>query len=246
MKRFFFILFAGVYGALCTLPAHAGIFDDDEARKAISSLNAKLGVVSDQLSNKADKVVILDQLKQLDSMREELANLRGQVEVLSNSINEGQRQQKEFYADLDNRLRKLEPRQVVVDGKESQVDQGEQKSFDNAINVFQSGDYRAAAVALNSFIRTYNHSAYMPNAMYSLGIAYYAQKDYKNAVATFHAMVKAFPDNPKAPEAMLNIASCYTEQKDKSAAKKILQSLRTQYPDSAAARTASDRLASQK
>jgi tol-pal system protein YbgF len=227
-------------------PAHAGMFDDEEARKAILELNAKLGVVSDQLAKKSDKAVTLDQLNQIDSMREEMAKLRGQVEVLANDVNESQRRQKEFYADLDTRLRKLEPQQVVVDGKESQVEQNEQKSYDAAIAVFQSGDYRGAASALNTFIKTYSRSAYMPNAMYSLGIAYYAQKDYKNAIATFHSMVKAFPDSPKAPDAMLNIASCYTEQRDKPAAKKALQNLRAQYPDSAAAKTANDRLESVK
>ena len=82
----------------------------------------------------------------------------------------------------------------------------------------------------------------MPNAQYSLGIAYYAQKDYKNAITTFQALIKASPDSPKAPDAMLNIATCYTEQKDKVQAKKVLLALRSQYPDSAAAKAAVDRL----
>lgn len=236
MKRFFPILLA----MACVAPAHAGLFDDEEARKAISGLNAKF---TDQLANKADKTVILDQINQIDAMRDEIARLRGQIEVLSNDLSESQRRQKEFYADLDNRLRKLEPKQVVVDGKESQVEQSEQKSFDNAIAVFQSGDYKGAAHALTAFIKTYSQSAYVPNALYSLGIAYYAQKDYKNAIGTFHSMVKSYPDNSKAPDAMLNIASCYAEQKDKVAARKILLSLRDQYPDSSAAKTANDRLA---
>jgi len=227
-------------------PAHAGLFDDDEARKAISDISAKLDALSskvdDQLANKADKTALLDQLNQIDSLRQEIAKLRGQLEVLSNDVNDNQRRQKDFYVDLDNRLRKLEPQKVVVDGKEEQVDLAEQKTYETALAVFQSGDYAGAASALSTFVQLYNRSIYVPNAQYSLGIAYYAQKDYKNAVATFQSLVKSFPDSPKAPDAMLNIASCYSEQKDKPLAKKWLTNLRTLYPDSVAAKTAADRL----
>jgi len=250
MKRFFLILVTVLSTSVFISPAHAGLFDDDEARKAISDLNTKLDAlnskVDDQFATKADKTVILDQLNQIDSLRQEIAKLRGQLEVLSNDVSDNERRQKDFYVDLDNRLRKLEPQKVVLDGREAQVDQNEQKSYDTALAVFQSGDYAGAANALNSFLQVYPHSVYVPNAQYSLGIAYYAQKDYKNAVATFQALVKASPDSPKAPDAMLNIASCYSEQKDRALAKKWLVNLRTLYPDSAAAKTASDRLSSLK
>jgi tol-pal system protein YbgF len=223
-------------------PAHAGLFDDDEARKAILDLRRKVDAINEQLNAKTDKKVILDQLNQLGTLQEDIAKIRGQVEVLTNDVSELQRQQKEFYADLDNRLSKLEPKKVQVDGKEAQVEQSEQKTYDAAVVKFQSGDYAGAAYALQTFIKTYPHSPYVPNAQYSLGIAYYAQKNYKNAIATFSALIKAHPDNAKAPDAMLNIASCYTEQKDNANAKKMLQRLRTEYPDSAAAKTAIDRL----
>ena len=250
MKRFFLILATVISTGALMSPAHAGLFDDDEARKAISDLNAKLTAISskldDQIENKADKTALLEQLNQIDSLRQEIARLRGQLEVLGNDVSESQRRQKEFYVDLDNRLRKLEPQKVVLDGKEAQVDQNEQKTYETALAVFQSGDYAAAANSLNTFVQIYPHSIYVPVAQYSLGIAYYAQKDYKNAVATFQAMLKAYPDSPKSPDAMLNIASCYAEQKDKVQTKKWLQNLRSVYPDSAAAKTAADRLNSLK
>lgn len=250
MKRFFLILITVLTTSVFISPASAGLFDDDEARKAISDISAKLDVltskVDDQLASKADKTALLDQLNQIDSLRQEIAKLRGQLEVLGNDVADNQRRQKDFYVDLDNRLRKLEPQKVLVDGKEEQVDQTEQKSYETALAVFQSGDYAGAANALNTFIQSHARSIYVPNAQYSLGIAYYAQKDYKNAIATFQSMVKAYPDSPKAPDAMLNIASCYSEQKDKALAKKWLVNLRTLYPDTAAAKTASDRLSSLK
>lgn len=242
MKLPVFILCMALSTSMVLAPAHAGLFDDDEARKAILDLRKKTDAINDQLGAKTDKTVILDQLKQLDSVQEEMAKIRGQVEVLSNDVNELQRRQKNFYTDLDTRLRKLEPQKVIVDGKEMQVDLSEQKSYDTAVAMFQSGGYAGAANALSAFIRTYPRSVYVPNAQYSLGIAYYAQKEYKKAIATFQSLIKAYPDSPQVPEAMLNIASCYSEQKENTAAKKMLQSLRAKYPESAAAQTAADRL----
>lgn len=246
MKRFFsfliHILSAALSSALLFTPAHAGIFDDEEARKAILDLRAKVSVLSEQLVTKADKAVILGQLNQSNSLQEEIAKLRGQIEVLSNEVSDSQRRQKDFYIDLDSRLRKLEPQKILVDGKEAQVSQSEQKSYDTAIVLFQSGDYVGAANALSIFIRTYPRSIHVPNAQYSLGIANYANKDYKNAVAVFQSLIKDHPESAKAPDAMLNIASCYSEQKQNWAAKKILLRLRAEYPDSTAAKTAIDRL----
>ncbi len=250
MKRFFSILLTVVSAGMLTTQAYAGLFDDDEARRAILDMRGKIDALSsqvdDKLGTKADKTVALDLLNQQDSLRQEIAKLRGQVEVLSNDIADGQRRQKDFYVDLDNRLRKLEPQKVVVDGKEAQVDHNEQKSYDAALALFQSGDYKGAAAALASFLQTYSASAYAANVQYSLGISYYAQKDYKNAIAAFDSLIHDFPASQKAPDALLNIASCYSEQKDKVATKKVLLKLRSQYPDSAAAATAGDRLKSLK
>lgn len=246
MKRLLFTLCVVVSTSMWLVPAHAGLFDDAEARKAILDLRTRLTALSDQLATKADKPVILQQVNQIDALREEIAKLRGQVELLSNEVNDSQRRQKDFYADLDNRLRKFEPQKIQVDGKEAQVDPNEQKSYDTAVAAFQSGDYVAAANALQTFIRTYPHSAYVPNAQYSVGIVYYAQKNYKNAIASFQALIRKHPDNAKAPDAMLNMASCYSEQRDNASAKKMLQRLRTEYPDSTAAKTAIDRLSAMK
>jgi tol-pal system protein YbgF len=83
------------------------------------------------------------------------------------------------------------------------------------MDMFKSGDYKAAAGALQEFVRRFPDSAYAANAQYWLGNAYYAQRDYKNAIAAQEAVVSNYGTSAKAPDAMLNIASSYTELKDK-------------------------------
>lgn len=232
------------------LHANAGILDDDEARRAILDLRTKVDTLardlSTRLDTKADKSSTLDILSQHEQTMQEIARLRGQVEVLANEIANAQKGQKDLYADLDARIRKLEPRQEVIDGQAAEVLPNEKGSYDAAMEQFKSGDYKAAAGALQAFVRQYPDSAYAANAQYWLGNAYYAQRDYKNAIAAQEGVVAKYGTSAKAPDAMLNIASNYVELKDTKNAKKTLQALVKKYPDTSAAQTAKDRLASLK
>lgn len=240
-------LAAALMAAFAYLPLHANaaLFDDDEARKAILELRSKVDALArdltERLDAKADKTSTLSLINQHDQTMQEIARLRGQIEVLGNELANTQKRQKDFYTDLDARLRKLEPRQVTIDGQEAAVGVSEQTSYDSAFGVFKSGDYKAAATALDAFVKRYPESAYAANAQYWLGNAYYAQRDCKSAISAQQVVLKNYPDSPKAPDAMLNIASCYTELKDKANATKTLNALIARYPDSSAAQTAKER-----
>ncbi|WP_295994449.1 tol-pal system protein YbgF [Rugamonas sp.] len=240
-------LLAAMLAACAYFPLHAaaGVFDDDEARKAILDLRAKVAAITadlnTRLDTKSDKSSTLDLVAQNEQTLQQIAQLRDQIEVLANDLATAQKRQKDYYTDLDARLRKLEPHQVTIDGKAAQVDPAEQKSYDAALLLFKAGDYKNAAAALTEFVRNYPESGYAANAQYWLGNAYYAQRDCKGAIAAQQVVLKAYPDSPKAADAMLNIASCQTELKDKGA-KKTLQELIKNYPDSSAAATAKERL----
>lgn len=236
--------------ALAPSIASAGLFDDDEARKAILDLRAKVDAVSAKLDNKldtkADKSSALDLANQNEQLRGEIAKLRGQIEVLTNDLANTQRRQQDFYVDLDNRVRKLEPKMMNVDGKEATVEINEQRSYDAALALYKSADYKNAGAAFNAFLVNYPQSAFAGSAQYWMGNSFYAQRDCKNTVVAMQGLVKNYPDHPKAPDAMLNVAACNIELKDKAGAKKTLENLIKQYPDSEAAQAAKNRLSSLK
>jgi tol-pal system protein YbgF len=219
-----------------SLSAHAALFGDDEARRAILDVRTKV-------ESKADTSAVLELSSQNDQLRQEISRLNGQIEVLSNEVANIQQRQKDFYVDLDNRLRKLEPQIVAVDGKDATVELSEQRTYDNALALFKAGDYKKSGAAFVDFLQRYPQSAYAPSAQYWIGNAYYAQRDYKNAIAAQQTLLKKYPGNPKGADALLNIASSYTELKDRPAAKKALESLVAQYPNAPAAQTAKERLA---
>ena len=91
---------------LLALPAHAGLFDDDLARQRIEQLRNDVNTLT-QRTETVNKNQI-DFANQLESIRADLAKLSGQQEMLSHDLDAAQKRQKDFYIDLDNRLRKLE------------------------------------------------------------------------------------------------------------------------------------------
>ncbi len=241
---------------LLALPfsSQAGLLEDDEARKAILDLRAKVEQIQQnqqqtlqetrqQITTKMDKASALDLISQTDLLRQEISRLRGQLEVLTNELSSAQQRQKDFYVDLDSRLQKLEPKKITVDGKEGQVDPSEQRSYDASLALFKGGDYKGAAASFGDFLRRYPESAYGAAVQYGLANSFYALRDCKSAIVANQSMVKTYPDSPKAPDAMLNIAICHIELKEKPLAKKALEAVIVQYPDSSAAQTARERLA---
>ncbi|MDR3100828.1 MAG: tol-pal system protein YbgF [Paraburkholderia sp.] len=227
-------------GAFVALPAHAGLFDDDQARQAILDLRAKTDNLAGQLS--AAQRTILDQSNHLDQLNQQVATLRGQNEDMANQLATLQKQQKDYYTDLDTRLKKFEPQQQTVDGQQGTVQPGETEAFNAASQQFRNGDFKQAASSFRSFISKYPQSPYQPTAQYWLGNALYALKDYKGSTATWQNVVKNYPQHPRAPDALLAIANNQIEQGQKAAAKRTLEQIVSQYGSSDVAQSAQSKL----
>jgi len=228
------------------LHAQAGILDDNEARKAILDLRAKLDTLSRdvnaRIDTKADKSALLEMVNQNEQTMAEIAKLRGQLEVLANDISVAQKRQKDFYTDLDARIRKLEPREVNVDGQQAAVAPDEQTIYEAAMAAFNSGDYKGSATQLAEFVRRYPLSPYAASAQYWLGSSYYGQRDCKKTIPALQVVGATYPDSAKAPDAMLTIGNCYIDLKDKKAAAKTFKDLIAKYPSSPSAKAAKERL----
>lgn len=239
--------------------AHAGIFDDDEARRAILDLRQRIDSSAEQ-SRKLQaeqsaalgeqittlKGSLLDLNNQLEIMRGDMAKLRGQNEQLTRDVADLQRGQKDVAQGVDERMRKLEPQKVTVDGKEFQVDPDEKRQYEDALAVFRKGDFPGAATAFTGFVKRYPNSGYNAAAAFWLGNAQYGARDFKEAIATFRGLVRTQPDAMRAPEALLSIANCQVEMKDPKAARKTIDELVKAYPQSEAAQAGRDRLATLK
>ena len=246
--------------------ARAGLFDDDEARKAILDLRQKLEQGNEQArARQAEQMTqmnnqllllseqitqmkrsMLDLNNQIELLRADNAKLRGQDEQLARDVAEVQRKQKDIQQGVEDRVRKLEPQKVVVDNKEFQADPDEKRQYEDAMAVMRKGEFDKAAVAFSGFQRRYPASGYNESVLFWLGNAQYGKRDYKDAIASFRALVSGAPDHPRAPEALLSIANCQIELKDTKSARRTVDELVKAYPKSEAAQAAKERLASLK
>ena len=237
-----------VAASLFTASAHAALFEDEEARRAILDLRQQGQQQREELrraneDNAALRRSLLDLQNQIEALRTELAQQRGTGEQVARDLADLQKRQRDIAQGVDDRLRKFEPVQVNVDGREFAADPQEQKDFEAALASFRKGDFVAAQGGFGDFVRKYPASGYKPTALFWLGNAQYANRDYRGAIANFRALLQQAPDHPRAPEAVLSIANCQIELKDNASARRTLDDLVKAYPQSEAASAARERLA---
>ncbi|MCB6183866.1 tol-pal system protein YbgF [Leeia sp. TBRC 13508] len=245
--------------------AHAGLFDDDEARKQVADVRVEQQQLADRVS-KIEATVnsqkMLELINRIEQLNGQIAKLNGQLEEQAHRLDEMEKRQKDLYLDTDTRLRKIEQAPVAptpsatVAAAASTTNAAapqaagdpaqENATYDAAFAKFRSGNYPAAITGFASFIKSYPNSRYAPNAQYWIGNAYTAQRDYKKAISEQQKLISMWPDSNKVPDAMLNIATAQQELGDAGASKKTLEELVTKFPLTSAADQAKKRLAAKK
>lgn len=230
------------FTALAVWPcAHAALFEDDQARRAILDLRQRVERQNEEIQQIQRS--LLEQQNQFEAVRSEIARLRGEKEQLSQELRQQQDANKAASLAVEERLRKFEPIKVKSDGMEFLAEPAEIKAYDLALAVFRQGDFVNASLFFGDFVRHYPSSGYSASALFWLGNAQYANRDYKESIRIFSALLAKSPEHPRASETMLSIANCQLELKDLKAARKTLEDLMKIYPQSEAAGAARERLA---
>lgn len=254
--------------ALWPVTASAGLFDDEEARKAVVDLRTRFEqsqrqaeletserkALAAQLADQAEQLGVLkrsllDLNAQMETLRTEIAKLRGADETLAQAnkdlareLADLQRKYKDTVVALDDRMRRLEPQRVSLDGKDAVVEAPEKKAYDEAIGILRKGEFANAATALAAFQKRFPSSAYTGHVQYWLGNALYGKGEVKEAMNIFRTLVSTTPDHPRASEALLALANCQIELKDSKGARKTLEELIANYPQSEAAQAGRERI----
>lgn len=234
-------------GLCSAFPAQAGLFSDDDARKGVQQVEVRVLKLEEQ--DKQQTQSVLDLQGQIETLNSEIRKLRGQNEELAHGLQDAEKREKDFYVDLDTRLRHFESIEVaaVVAPKPAEVaasdvvatdtddPAAENRAIETAYGLVKTGNYANAVTALQGFIKKYPASVHVKNATYWLGNAQYALKDYKAALLTYRALLKVDPDTAKAPDVYFSIAACQQALKAVTQAAATLKQLIAKYPDSQAA-----------
>lgn len=247
-----------------SFPVRAGLFDDEVARKQIVEQQKRLDGLKQQSEALAERLAkaedalknqpVLGLVSQLETLREELRQLRGQIEVIANNLDMAAKRQRDMYVDIDTRLRRLEqpgaaaapaaggtaPAPAASPGSD------ESRAYETAQNQRRIGNYQGAIIAFQGFLAQYPKSTLAPRAQYWIGDSYFNLHDFKNAIASQQKLITVYSDSSSVPDALLNIASSQMELGDTAAAKKTMDGLVARYPASEAAEKAKRRLATLK
>jgi len=236
-------------GLCLALPAQAGLFSDDEARLQVQQLQArvlKLEGLSVEEVIKQQTKSLLDLQTQLEDLKTELRKLRGQNEELAHGLQDAEKREKDFYVDLDTRVRHFESAEhtatVVANTESASTDPSdpvpENRAFEAAYAWVKAGNSASALKAFQDFVKKYPESVQVPNALYWSGNAQFSLKDSNAALATYEKLLSTYPSAPKAADAMLNMANCQEDLKQPAAAQKTIKQLIAKYPNSVAAEKA--------
>lgn len=268
---------AAVAAALFLFPPLLGaqLFGgDDTARKQVAeqakrvdALQQQLGRLEDTVKSMSAANPALELAQQLERLRLEINQLRGQVEVLGNEVQSASKRQRDMYIDLDTRMKRLEqagaaapapqpaappaaggakPPPVAAAPAATGGGDAESRAYDAAQNQRRIGNYPAAIAGFQNFLAQYPKSPLAHRAMYWIGDSQYNLRDFKTAITSQNRLISAWPESASVPDALLNIASCQIELGDSATARKTLEGLVTRYPASDAAEKAKRRLATLK
>lgn len=223
--------------------ARAGLFDDDLARDRIEKLRTAVEAKAAELEGRAEEAQKnqLDFANQLESIRADIAKLRGQIEELNYNLEATQKRQKDFYLDLDSRLRKLEP---TAEGSApaaaapavSADPNAEAKDYEAAVTLLKASRFKDAAVAFPAFIKAYPASTMLPSAHFWAGYALVKNHELVKGAEMFGKLSATWPADAKAPDALDEQAAALEAAGDKAGARKVIETLLAKYPDSAPAR----------
>ena len=246
-----------------SLPADAQLFGGDEtARKQIAEQARRIDALSGQLSRIEDSLKSLsasnpaiELSQQIERVRQEVMQLRGQVEVLGNDNQAAAKRAQAMYLDLDTRLKRLEqpaaasvaPAPVVGDAKPAVgASDAETRAYEAAQQQRRIGNYQGAIAGFQAFLAQYPRSPLAHRAQYWIGDSQYNLRDFKGAIASQQKLIATYSDSASVPDALVNIASSQIELGDSAAARKTLDGVVTRYPTSDAAEKARRRLATLK
>lgn len=227
--------------AALSMPARAGLFDDEEARQRIEQLRTEMT----DLGKRVDTVSRnqMDFANQVEAIKVDIAKLRGQIEVLTHDLEAAQKRQKDFYVDLDSRLRKLEPAPADAKTEPPKADPAlETRDYEAALAGLKAAKFKEAAASFVAFIKTYPNSSLAASAHYWGAYASAQTKDHAGAAELFGKFAAGWPKDERAPTALESRVASLEAIKDVKGARVTLDLLAENYPNSEAGKKAKLRL----
>ncbi len=196
--------------------------------------------------------------QQIDSLQEEISDLRGVTEEHSYKLSQILQRQRDLYQEMDSRLSAVieKTKEISQSGHSPLVpttatsndvqltdNLNENEAYDRAVNmVLKDKLYDKAIPEFQSFIKTFPSSIYLPNAHYWLGQLLFNKSDFKQASTHFNTVIDLYPDSNKRCDALLKLGMVAQKQNNLGDAAELYKKVLNECADTSAARLAKNRL----
>lgn len=227
---------------------HAALFDDKEARKKILELEAttttqhqaaqadlaalkKTQQVIEQRLAEIEAITkgqgLLDMQNQIEGLKQEVAKLKGELELASHNVNLTQQRQKDLYGDADARLRKLEQGQPGANASANPNPVAAAEA--PPANVAAPVSPVAAAPVASTPEPAKNSQEYQ---LLELAHGLAKEAKYKDAFNAYDKFLKDYPNSAYAADAMYGLGYAQFALKNYKSAMATQQKLLDAHPDS--------------
>lgn len=228
--------------------ANAALFSDGEARESIKELEqqvqaqnqatqdtlAELKKTQEALNQRLAEIEsavkgqgLVDLLSQIQTLNQELSRVKGQLEVATHNIEMGQQRQRDLYADIDARLRKIES--GVQPGVGGQPGLSDPAMDPNAAAPTTPADASSSVTA--TVAPTLEPAGPGSEAQdFEKAQALYQAGRYKEAFDAYEKFLQAYPNSSHAPDAQYALGYTQFSLKNYKAAMNTQQKLIKQYP----------------
>lgn len=234
---------------------------DAELRRGKEELQSDIEIRNQELRKQSASL-----RAELEQMNEAIRVLGGRIEELEHSI---QQQQRAAEESENKRLEKLDrlaqladqnsdkiirleqylnlesikkPMIAATPGAPPETPVSEDEVYQSAKRAFDQGDFEAARMGFQEFIKRYPNSKNADNAQFWIGEIYYSEKWYEKAILEYQNVIEKYPTGNKVPAALLKQGLAFANIGDQPNAKLILEELRRKYPDSNEAQVAAEQL----
>jgi len=232
--------------------------DQDPVQIKLNDLDTRVTRIERVVANQS----LLELANEVETLRNDVRALRNDVDELSHNLELSRKQQRDLYADLDQRLKALDGRSgpagaaaaapaapaapsAAAARAQSDLpvpDGTDTANYQAAFALLKDSQYDRAIGAFQTFLTAFPDSPLAENAQYWLGEAYYVNKSFTDALAAFQRVADKYPQSRKLPDALLKVGYCDYELKQWDSAKQVLSQVAGNFPDTPAGHLAQQRL----
>jgi tol-pal system protein YbgF len=242
MKRYLWV------GLLLLSNSVYALFEDEGARKKLNDIQDQLNALQSSIefeinekftnfekSNKVDPKLINNFSERINSLFDDLAKLRGEVEVLTYSLQTSEERQKVLYKELNERLQKIEESALKIENNVNSVESPKENKPLTQNNLIIQEDEVLPEIAPEPI----PEAADLP-PLVDKNLEYQEFEDakklitatkYKEAFDALDKFVVNYPSSELLPEAKYNLGYTQFALRNYKAAINTFNKIVLEYPD---------------